>query len=282
MDIRRVESRDGPRDTTSSRVPSDTRRTGTLRLGVLAAVVSRGRPLEALDRSAARHGHVASAVVASPAPFASSEFALIPIHPEAQQAPVWPAQSVAVFLADATATQAESVLGRLTIHSGQWGVGNAGVGPRMLRDEPWTDWVAAVPEIVDSGPLHVATWPGTGMCGALPTIYDNPSLVAITTPSALVPDWRLTGWWTDGSRVAPLSGSVRQVSPAGNRGISYLERTDRAPWPPGRYEFHVIAGETHGGVDGLHHPSRLRRNRAIVAVVFGATTAPSRRQRSRR
>ena len=114
----------------------------------------------------------------------------------------------------------------------------------MLRDEPWTDWVAAVPEIVDSGPLHVATWPGTGMCGGLPAIYDNPSLVAITAPSALVPDWRLTGWWTDGNNVATLSGSVRQVSPAGNRGISYLERTDRAPWPPGRYEFHVTAGES--------------------------------------
>ena len=82
------------------------------------------------------------------------------------------------------------------------------------------------------------------MCGGLPTIYDNPSLVAVTAPSALVPDWRLIGWWTDGNNVATLAGSVRQVSPAGNRGISYLERTDRAAWPPGRYEFHVIAGES--------------------------------------
>jgi hypothetical protein len=185
----------------------------------------------------------AEVVTASPVPFASSAFALIPIRPEAQLAPVWPAESVPSLLADATASQVEGALGGLALHSGQWGVGNAGVGPRMLRDEPWTDWVAAVPEIVDGGPLHVMTWPGTSMCGDLPDIYDNPSLVAVTTPSALVPDWRLTGWWTDGSKVAALSGSVRQVSPAGNRGISYLERTDRAPWPPGRYEFHVIAGE---------------------------------------
>jgi hypothetical protein len=183
----------------------------------------------------------AEAVAASPVPIAA--FALIPTRPEAQLAPVWPAESVPSLLADATASQVEGALGGLAAHSGQWGVGNAGVGPRMLRDEPWTDWVAAVPEIVDGGPLHVMTWPGTGMCGDLPDIYDNPSLVAVTTPSALVPDWRLTGWWTDGSKVAALSGSVRQVSPAGNRGISYLERTDRAPWPPGRYEFHVIAGE---------------------------------------
>ena len=158
--------------------------------------------------------------------------------------PVWPAQSVPSLLTDATATQAEGALGRLTIHSGQWGVGNAGVGPRMLRDEPWTDWVAAIPETVVSGPLNVMIWPGGTICGGLPAIYDNPSLVAITAPSALVPDWRLTGWWTDGNHVATLSGSVRQVSPAGNRGISYLERTDRAPWPPGRYEFHVTAGES--------------------------------------
>ena len=102
----------------------------------------------------------------------------------------------------------------------------------MLRDEPWTDWVAAVPENVDGGPLHVATWPGTGMCGDLPTIYDNPSLVAVTTPSALVPDWRLIGWWTDGNNVAPLSGSVRQVSPAGNGGISFSNgRTVRRGHP---------------------------------------------------
>jgi len=182
--------------------------------------------------------------IGSPAPVASSESALIPIRPDALTVPVWPAQSVPSRLTDATASQAESVLGRLTIHSGQWGVGNAGVGPRMLRDEPWTDWVAAVPEAVVSGPLNVMIWPGGTLCGGLPAIYDNPSLVAITAPSALVPDWRLAGWWTDGNHVTTLEGSVRQVSPAGNRGISYLERTDRAAWPPGRYEFHVTAGES--------------------------------------
>ena len=210
-------------------------------LGVLIAAALLGVAL--VKPWTAQPAPAAEVVTASPVPFASSAFALIPIRPEAQLAPVWPAESVPSLLADATASQVEGALGGLALHSGQWGVGNAGVGPRMLRDEPWTDWVAAVPEIVDGGPLHVMTWPGTSMCGDLPDIYDNPSLVAVTTPSALVPDWRLTGWWTDGSRVAALSGSVRQVSPAGNRGISYLERTDRAPWPPGRYEFHVIAGE---------------------------------------
>ena len=58
------------------------------------------------------------------------------------------------------------------------------------------------------------------------------------------PDWRLVGWWTDGGHVANLEGSIRQISPAGNRGISYLERTDQAAWPLGRYEFHVVTGSS--------------------------------------
>jgi hypothetical protein len=184
------------------------------------------------------------AVTASPGPVASPAFALIPVRPGPEIAPVWPAESTPSILASATAAQAEGAIRGLTIHSGQWGVGNAGVGPRMLRDEPWTDWVATIPEAVEDGPLHIATWPGTDVCAGLPAIYDDPSLVAVTAPSDLVPDWRLTGWWTDGSLVASLGGSVFQVSAAGNRGISYLERTDRAPWPAGRYEFHVSAGQS--------------------------------------
>jgi len=186
----------------------------------------------------------ARAGIASP-PAASPDFAVVPIigHPAEDLIPVWPAAATATRLADATADQAEGALGGLAIRSGTWGVGDAGVGPRMLRDEPWTDWAATAPESVDDGPLHVMTWPGTSLCSGYPTIYDQPSLVAVTAPADLVPDWRLVGWWTDGSKVAALAGSVGQVSPAGNRGISYLERTDRAAWPPGRYEFHVIAGQ---------------------------------------
>jgi len=184
--------------------------------------------------------------IASPPPAASpDDFAVGPIvgRPAEELIPVWPAAAVASRLAAATADQAEGALGALAVRSGTWGVGDAGVGPRMLRDEPWTDWAATVPESVDDGPLHIAIWPGTSLCAGYPTLYDHPSLVAVTAPADLVPDWRLVGWWTDGSNVASLADSVGQVSPAGNRGISYLERTDRAAWPPGRYEFHVIAGQ---------------------------------------
>jgi hypothetical protein len=189
-------------------------------------------------------GPSSQAGIPSPEPAASPAFAVVPITPAAELAPAWPAAAVASVLGEATANEAERALGALTVRSGTWGVGNAGVGPRMLRDEPWTDWAATAPESVDYGPLHIALWPGTSLCDGYPAIYDRPSLVAITAPRDLVPDWRLVGWWTDGSSVATLADSVRQVSPAGNRGISYLERTDRAAWPAGRYEFHVVAGQT--------------------------------------
>ncbi len=156
----------------------------------------------------------------------------------------WPAAASPARFDATAASQAEMAIGLLSVHSGTWGVGNSGVGPRLLRDEPWFDWAAVSPQVASDAPSHVGTSPDTPVCAGLATIYDRPSLVAITAPSELVPDWRLVGWWTDGTAVAPLNGSIRQVSPAGNRGISYLERTDRAPWPPGRYEFHVIAGRT--------------------------------------
>jgi hypothetical protein len=114
----------------------------------------------------------------------------------------------------------------------------------MLRDEPWSDWTAATVEVVDGAPAHVATWPDTDVCAGYPTVYDRPTLVAVTTPRDVAPDRVLRGWWTDGANVASLDGSVVQISPPGNRGIGYLERLDQSPWPPGRYEFHVVAGET--------------------------------------
>jgi hypothetical protein len=117
-----------------------------------------------------------------------------------------------------------------------------------VRDEPWADWTAIAPETTGEGPGHIAIWPGTSLCNGLPTIYDRPSVMAVTVPAEIVADGGLVGWWTDGSRVANLAGSVRPVSPAGNRGITYLERTDGAPWPAGRYEFHVTSGSRAVGL----------------------------------
>ena len=164
---------------------------------------------------------------------------VIPVATEAG----WPAAASADDLNGRFASQAEEALGSLTIYSGSWGVGNAGLGPRLLRDEPWFDWTAVVPEASSDPPNRIAIWPGTSLCAGYPTIYDRPSFVAVTAPTDLAPDRRLVGWWTDGGRVASLDGSVRQIPSTGSRGISYLERVDGAPWPSGRYEFHVISGE---------------------------------------
>lgn len=183
----------------------------------------------------------APAVAPGPSTQAPVE-AVAPIAVVRRESPIWPAGSRSTPAADGTALEAEAALGALAAHSGTWGVGDAGVGPRMLRDEPWTDWVRISPESILDVPIHLATWPDTDPCANFPVIYDSPSLVAVTAPADLVPDWWLSGWWTDGNQVASLAGSVRQVSPAGNRGISYLERTDREPWPSGRYELIVIAG----------------------------------------
>jgi hypothetical protein len=154
--------------------------------------------------------------------------------------PTWPSERAPTLLATHTAKEAERALTALTGHAGDWGVGSAGVGPRMLRDEPWSDWTAAAAEVVDGAPVHVASWPDTDLCAGYPTLYDRPTLVAVTMPMGVAPDRLLRGWWTDGANVASLDGSVVQISPPGNRGIGYLERLDQAPWPRGRYEFHVV------------------------------------------
>jgi hypothetical protein len=135
----------------------------------------------------------------------------------------------------------------LAARSGAWGVGDGGNGPRLVRDEPWTDWVAVDPGVTWGG-QSLALWPGTGLCMSAPRLLDRPYLVAITVPSGVVPDWRVTTWWTDGSETASLDGVVRQISPPGNRGITYLERVDRAPWPDGRYEFDIQAGDNRSSL----------------------------------
>jgi hypothetical protein len=130
----------------------------------------------------------------------------------------------------------------LSDRAGAWGVGAGGNGPRLVREEPWTDWAA-----VDPGPAWNGTsltlWPDTGLCLGAPALLSHPSLMAITVPPGLVPDWTVAAFWQDGSGIRSLAGLVRQISPAGNRGIAYLERVDHAPWPVGRYEFDVLAGD---------------------------------------
>jgi hypothetical protein len=104
---------------------------------------------------------------------------------------------------------------------GTCGVAALGNGPRLVRDEPGVDWSAVAPEASTRVANRIATWPSTG--------------VPLDPP--------IEGWWSDGGRVASLDGSIRELSGYGRRGLSYLERIDGSPWPPGRYESHVGDGD---------------------------------------
>jgi hypothetical protein len=141
----------------------------------------------------------------------------------------------------ASTEQAERLIAGLAAHAGTWGIGTAGIGPRILREEPWFDWVAVAPEAYQHALTRMGTWPDTEACTDAPAVFDRPSLVGITVPTGMPPRWNLVGWWTDGTHVVDLGGSIRDVSPPDRRGIRYFERIDGGPWPAGRYEFHVVA-----------------------------------------
>ncbi|MFL5718658.1 MAG: hypothetical protein ACJ77V_13880, partial [Chloroflexota bacterium] len=115
---------------------------------VLPAVVPTPEPVVAVAPALPRI--LLARPTASPAPPAAS--------------PTWPSERGPSLLASQTAKQAEGALAVLSGHAGHWGVGTAGVGPRMLRDEPWSDWTASQAEVVDGAPIHVASWPDTDLC----------------------------------------------------------------------------------------------------------------------
>jgi hypothetical protein len=156
--------------------------------------------------------------------------------------PGWPAIAQA---GDPLADPGERLpltIGSLARRSGSWGVGDAGRGPRIEREEPWADWVPVKPEAATDAPIFIVLWPGTGICAGVPRLLDQPLFFAVTSSLDVPVDRRLDAWWTDGGRVASLDGSVHQITPVGDRGISYLVRNDGAAWPAGRYEFHVAGG----------------------------------------
>jgi hypothetical protein len=212
-------------------------------IGLVVVAVMVSKPWDGPDaRShAVRPTTAAGVAAATPAgPRVAPGLDSRPVAAAPAAVPGWPAAPSPTVLATQTAQEAERAVASIARHAGTWGVGNAGVGPRMLRDEPWSDWTAVTIELADGSPLHVGQWPGTDLCAGFPTIYDRPTLVAITTPREVSPDWKVEAWWADGRTAAALHGSVVQISPAGRTGITYLERVDQAAWPPGRYEFHVV------------------------------------------
>jgi hypothetical protein len=135
------------------------------------------------------------------------------------------------------------IVTQLAADAGEWGIGVGGSGPRLSRDEPWTEWQPIDPVAGAPYPRDLLRWPGTDLCLGVPRLYDGPSLLAVTVPPGLRPDWRILSWRSDGTTISSLSTTLHQVSPPGNRQISYLEYPDNARWPQGRYEFHVVSGD---------------------------------------
>jgi hypothetical protein len=202
--------------------------------------VATGRPVASAAAVVERPSDaVASAdAVPSPAPTQATE-----VTTEQIADPPWPALPAAISPASSVVATEER-LGDLRRRAGTWGVWVAGAGPRILREEPWTDWVAVRPEPSTSSPQNIAMWPGTEVCDRLPVLSGPPRVVAVTTPRGVRGASRIEGWWTDGAHVASLAGSLGYVSPpegSGGATSQLLVRVDGATWPAGRYELHVAA-----------------------------------------
>jgi len=185
----------------------------------------------------------AAAVVAQPVARTSPALPTVPAP-----TPPWPGSGAAITGQTATAR----VVGRLAgsgYRSGGWGIWIAGDGPRLTRDEPWTEWTAIQPEPSTDAPLHAATWPDTDICAGVPILSGGPLVLSVTTPGLPIPG-RVDGWWTDGARVVSLAGSLGYLTvprteftvASGVAGAPLVIRIDGATWPDGRYELHVSRG----------------------------------------
>ena len=115
-------------------------------------------------------------------------------------------------------------IGSLARHSGTWGVGDAGLGPRIEREEPWADWVPVEPEAATDTPSTSCSGRGRASVPASRGCSTSRCSSPMTSSPDLPVDRRLEAWWTDGGRAASLDGSVHQITPVGERGISYLVR----------------------------------------------------------
>lgn len=156
------------------------------------------------------------------------------------EVPSWPVVPSHPRALSVTSGDAERLLRPPADRSAEWSVADAGARPRLADDGSWVDWLAVPVAPATDAPGTVVMWPGTGLCTDLPVLQGGPSFIAVSAPDRVARVPHLTGWWSDGTRVASLDGSVRQV--VGSTGLGVLERLDGSRWPSGRYEFHVSIG----------------------------------------
>lgn len=203
------------------------------------------RPV-AIDRPAGRRplaltaavGLVAAMLVVKPWSLIVGGFdAAAPVERHAPAAAVTGA--IAPPAAAVPASQAPSALGSLARHSGTWGVGASGLGPHN-EAEPWASWTAVTPTPVSVNAVVPAS-PTSGLCDGVPTLPTDALFMAVSHETDVPIDRTVLAWWWDHRTAIPLEDEIHQVTPAGDRGIAYAVRDDRAPWPAGRYTFRLAA-----------------------------------------
>jgi hypothetical protein len=137
------------------------------------------------------------------------------------------------------ATSKPTGLGSLAQHSGTWGVGASGIGPHN-EAEPWAEWTAITPDPVGSTAVAPRS-SSSGRCDGVPSLPSDALFIAVSHEADVPADRRVLGWWWDGSTLEPLGAGIHQITTA-DRGIVYVIRDDRSPWPAGRYAFDLVAG----------------------------------------
>ena len=159
--------------------------------------------------------------------------------PVERRAPAATAPGIVPSAAGVAASNAPSALGSLARHSGSWGVGASGLGPHN-EAEPWASWTAVTPTPVSVNAVVPAS-PTSGLCDGVPTLPTDALFMAVSHETDVPIDRTVLAWWWDHRTAIPLEGAIHQVTPAGDRGIAYAVRDDRAPWPAGRYTFRLVA-----------------------------------------
>ncbi len=124
------------------------------------------------------------------------------------------------------------LVARLAAWSGEWGIGSGGWGISPVSGSPWTGWERVEPRTL----RPAARPPRPPSCEDLPWLRVG-IVVAVTVPPDLPPDWAVAVLRVDASGAPSPVPGVTQVSPPGNRGVTYLVGADAAQWRSGAYRF---------------------------------------------